>query len=169
MSPDGSTLAPGSGHSLVNSFGTWTFSDGFRAGGNIILLNDVDTTGSAAEMKIANGGQLYVHNILDSWFVYDGAWEGIPAIPTPTPVPTPSTKVHLSWNPSDAASSEAFGGYHLFWGIAPNTPTVTLDAGAKTDFSVSVPLHTPIYFSLATYNVIGRDGPRSDELLVPNE
>jgi hypothetical protein len=49
VSPDGSTLVPGSGGSLMTSAGTWTFSMAIDAGGNDILLNG--NTVGAAELE----------------------------------------------------------------------------------------------------------------------
>jgi Cellulase (glycosyl hydrolase family 5) len=68
------TLQAGSGGSLVTSAGTWTFSTGTGGGGNLILLNGQSAAnGSATEMLIANGGQVYVDNNAGNWYLWNGS------------------------------------------------------------------------------------------------
>jgi hypothetical protein len=76
-SPDGSTLtavAP-----LVTAAGTWTFGAPGQPGGTAILLNGaLASGGSAAELFILNGGQIYAKNSAAYWFLYrGGAWIGV--------------------------------------------------------------------------------------------
>ena len=83
ISPDGSTLTPGTGGRLVTSAGTWTFGTAQQSGepGQYkILLNGATAwpagQGYAAEMEVANGGKLYTYNShVNGWWIWTGsAW-----------------------------------------------------------------------------------------------
>jgi hypothetical protein len=83
ISPDGSTITPGTGGSLVTSAGTWTFGTAQQSGepGQYqILLNGATAwpagQGYAAEMEVANGGKLYTYNsYVNGWWIWTGsAW-----------------------------------------------------------------------------------------------
>lgn len=97
VSPDGTSITPTSGGSLITADGTWTFGTSTGPGGTTILLNgDANATGwaSGVELIVENGGQLYQLNSLGDWFVWSaGQWlaaSGPLPAPAPTPTPTPS-------------------------------------------------------------------------------
>lgn len=93
LSPDGSVLRAEAPGSLVTSAGTWTFDKATGVGGNLILLNGRSAgNGSAVELDIANGGQIYAL-ALGQWWKWDGsAWPAsvAPTAPSPPPAPPPS-------------------------------------------------------------------------------
>src|SRR5947208_11230573 len=81
ISLDGSNLMPGSTGSLVTNAGTWTFSATTNAYGNLILLNGQWVNGgSAVELEVAHGGNLYADNSLGWW-----QWNGSGWISSPNP------------------------------------------------------------------------------------
>src|SRR5205823_4139283 len=83
-SPDGSTLMAGSTGSLVTNAGTWTFSPTTNAYGNLILLNGQWVNGgsvnggSATELEVAHGGNLYADNSLGWWEWNGSGWISSP-------------------------------------------------------------------------------------------
>src|SRR5206468_32123 len=71
---DGSTLMAGSGGSLVTGTGTWTFSTTATPYGDAILLNGQSAAnGSATELQVANGGNLYADNLQGQWWQWTGS------------------------------------------------------------------------------------------------
>ena len=76
LSPDGATLLPGSGGSLVTSAGTWTFSEISDSRGNLVLLNGSQADGgSATRLRVDNQGKLYADNAQgDSYEWSGGGW-----------------------------------------------------------------------------------------------
>jgi hypothetical protein len=84
-SPDGSSITPAGGGSLVNSAGTWTFSSSTNGGGNLILLNGVQAGGgSGTELLVANGGHMYALNLEGDWYKWSGSgWTGLSGTPVP--------------------------------------------------------------------------------------
>ena len=76
LSPDGSTLMPGGGGSLMTSAGTWTFSASTNSSGNLILLNGAwASDGSGTELEVANQGNLYADNAQGQWYEWvSGGW-----------------------------------------------------------------------------------------------
>src|SRR5205823_6299776 len=77
-SPDGSTLQPGSGGSLVTSAGAWSFDNTANAYGNLILLNGQSAAdGSATTLEVARGGNLFADNAQGQWWEWNGSgWSG---------------------------------------------------------------------------------------------
>jgi putative cofactor-binding repeat protein len=79
VSPDGSSITPQSGGSLVTTDGTWTLSSQTNAGGNLILLNGqtqqtAPYNAAGIILEIAQG-QIYDENAQGLWFVWQGgAW-----------------------------------------------------------------------------------------------
>ena len=77
-SPDGTTLPPAS--SLTADGGTWTLGTALNSGNQYpILFNGAPaSTGSAIELEVANGGQVYAYSTYPGyvgWFVWNGtAW-----------------------------------------------------------------------------------------------
>jgi hypothetical protein len=79
ISPDGSTITAGSGGSLTTSAGVWTFSTTPASGGYQILLNGTPGGGgSALELEVSNGGNMYALNKLNIWYAWKGtSWAAI--------------------------------------------------------------------------------------------
>jgi hypothetical protein len=78
-------LFPGASGSLVTSAGTWTFDNATANGGHLILLNAQSAAGgAAAELQVANGGNLFADNSYGQWWEWNGSgWVGA-ADPNPT-------------------------------------------------------------------------------------
>ncbi len=76
VSPDGTTLTAPSSGSLTTTVGAWTFgATQSQQGQYEIFLNGNYVSLSATEMKVNNGGQLYVYNsYLRSWYVWNNGW-----------------------------------------------------------------------------------------------
>src|SRR5205814_8345838 len=68
----------GSAGSLVTSAGTWTFDTTSNGYGNPILLNGQSASGgSAVELEVASGGNLYADNAQGQWWKWNGSgWTG---------------------------------------------------------------------------------------------
>jgi hypothetical protein len=84
LSPDGSTLTPGSGATLTTSAGTWSFSAATDSSGNIILLNGQQAggDGSGILLLVYNGGQMYAENSTQSWYQWTSSgWNEIAGDP----------------------------------------------------------------------------------------
>lgn len=128
------------------------------AGGNVMLLNGVDSTGSATSMTIANGGQLYAQNNVGAWFVFNGAWVNIPAIPIP---PQPGC-VTLGW---DASPSATATGYTIYYGTASGSYTGTVNALSALSYRVdNLKPDTMYYFVVKAHNDFGNESPPSNEV-----
>src|SRR5947209_19726241 len=94
---------PGTVGSLVTSAGTWTFGSGTNTYGTIILLNGHSAAaGGAAELEVANGGNLYAQVVQGQWDVWNGSgWSGsvappaslrsLPLPPHAAPAPPPAS------------------------------------------------------------------------------
>jgi hypothetical protein len=83
----------GASGSLVTSAGTWTFSTATAVGGNLILLNGQPVGGgSAVEMEVAKGGNLFVRNAQAQWY----EWVGSSWTPSADPTPAPPVAVSIS-------------------------------------------------------------------------
>ena len=82
ISPDGSILTAGSGGSLTNSAGVWTFGTTAASGGYLILLNGASAKGgSALKLQVNNGGKIYATNKNNILYVWNGtSWVAI--VPT---------------------------------------------------------------------------------------
>jgi hypothetical protein len=88
VSPDGSSITPTSGGSLVTSDGTWTFSTQVIDGNNVILLNGQSTDGWGIKL-VAYGGNMYQLNSANIWYVWqNGGW---PQTSDPTPTGSSSS------------------------------------------------------------------------------
>src|SRR5205807_1645104 len=72
---EGSTVMAGASGTLVTSAGTWSFSPNTGVGGDLILLNGQSAgNGSATELEVANGGEMYAY-ALGQWWEWNGsAW-----------------------------------------------------------------------------------------------
>jgi hypothetical protein len=81
FSADGSTLKVGTAGSLVNSAGTWAFSSATGSSGNMVMVNGQSAaSGSAVELAVANGGNLYANNSAGQWYEWMGSsWNGTTA------------------------------------------------------------------------------------------
>jgi hypothetical protein len=71
ISANNTNMLPGGSTDLVTVQGIWAFSTATGSGGNIILLNGVQANGgSAKELFIQNGGQVYQENLSNAWYVW---------------------------------------------------------------------------------------------------
>jgi hypothetical protein len=109
ISANDSSMLPGASTDLVTVQGIWAFSTAMGSGGNIILLNGVQANGgSAKELFIQNGGQVYQENTSNNWWVW------YPANNTWTPTTNPNVEfsayctsavvVGLQWNAVSGAT-----------------------------------------------------------------
>jgi hypothetical protein len=76
LSPDGSSITPSSGGSLVTADGTWTFGTATQSWGTQILLNGQPMNNFANKMIIL-GGKIYAQysGTAPGWVVYEnGTW-----------------------------------------------------------------------------------------------
>jgi hypothetical protein len=69
-SPDGGSITPAGGGSLITSAGTWTFSTTTGSGGNNILLNGTWVNARGIELIVGNGGQMYNFSSSSHWYVW---------------------------------------------------------------------------------------------------
>src|SRR4051812_7956748 len=73
-SADGTLVKAGSGGGLVTNDGLCSFSVGKTSAGSYILLNGkVVGYAIATEFKVANGGQVYAHDVTGQWYKYSGS------------------------------------------------------------------------------------------------
>jgi hypothetical protein len=58
----------------MTNAGTWSFSTTTNSSGNLILLNGQSAAGgSATELEVANGGNLYADNAQGQWWEWNGS------------------------------------------------------------------------------------------------
>jgi hypothetical protein len=77
LSPDGSSITPSSGGSLLTADGTWTFGTATVAWGTAILLNGQLAANGYANELLISGGKLYedVGGSAPGWWYWqNGAW-----------------------------------------------------------------------------------------------
>jgi hypothetical protein len=77
VSPDGSSITPSSGGSLVTADGTWTFGTATQAWGTEVLLNGQLADGAYGVELYVTGGKIYnkVGGSSPGWWVYQsGTW-----------------------------------------------------------------------------------------------
>ncbi len=89
-SPDGSTLTAPSTGNLSTAVGVWTFGTTANTNGYPILLNGNSAAGGYASlMLVYNSGKLYVKNVQNAWYLWNGSgWtavNGDPRLPPPAP------------------------------------------------------------------------------------
>ena len=73
VSPDGEVLSAGRIGKLITSAGTWTFSNQKGSDGYVILLNGkTAASGSAGELVVDDGGQVYAHGESGAFFLWKG-------------------------------------------------------------------------------------------------
>jgi hypothetical protein len=115
ISPDGSTITPGTGGSLVTAAGTWTFGpccDPYGQGQYKILLNGGTAwpagQGYAAKMEVANGGKLYTYNsYVHGWWIWTGSAWSNSAAPSANGAISPDGTILTA--PSNASLTTAAG------------------------------------------------------------
>jgi hypothetical protein len=106
-------LFPGSGGSLVTSAGIWTFGTVQAGSGSVLLNGQPVVNGFAAELCVANGGNLFIYSSQSGWFEWTlTGWSG-----TAGPVSPPIEVLKLAENaaaspmgiftPSDSAYSSS--------------------------------------------------------------
>jgi hypothetical protein len=89
---DGSIMTPGSGRTLKNTFGTWSFTSLVNPNGvDIQLALNGSASGYAIKALLANGGQIYALNSLGNWWVF-GPSGWVPSS-DPTAAPAPAAAV----------------------------------------------------------------------------
>src|SRR5690242_17485768 len=86
ISPDGSTLAASGTFSLTTSAGTWSLGTTANFGNFILLNGQSAANGSAVNLQVANGGNLYADNSQGQWWQWNGSgWNASGAPPALSP------------------------------------------------------------------------------------
>ena len=104
-SPDGEVLAAGRAGKLITPAGTWTFSNQKGSDGNLILLNGKSAaSGSAAELLVDDGGELYAHGASGAFFFWTGMnWQRIGRFDPLRAACATAVVVGLEWRPEPLA------------------------------------------------------------------
>jgi hypothetical protein len=116
LSPDGSSITPSSGGSLVTADGTWTFGTATQPWGTQVELNGLELSGIFASELIVFGGKMYAQygGTSPGWSVYEnGGWT---ATNDPTQSATSSCTGSLTdYYTSSVATPTGYGAsYDLF-------------------------------------------------------
>lgn len=125
LSPDGSSITPTSGGSLVTSDGTWTFGSPPNSYGDYpILLNGQQVGISVGILLEVAQGKLYEENTGGLWFVYQG-----------NPVFTQTTEPTVS---SAGTSTGTSGGTTSCTGTLTNyyQPSITTPSGYGASYDL---------------------------------
>lgn len=105
VSSDGAVLAAGRSGNLITSAGTWTFSNQKGSDGYVILLNGkTAANGSAGELLVDDGGQLYAHGASGAFFLWTGmGWERTGRFDSLHTACATAVVVGLEWRPEPFA------------------------------------------------------------------
>jgi hypothetical protein len=84
VSPDGSSITPSSGGSLVTTDGTWTFGTATVAWGTAVLLNGQQLPNAYGTELLVSGGKMYIEvgGSNPGWWVYQNGVSTQTADPT---------------------------------------------------------------------------------------